>query len=453
MADTFKGIITADGKKRQLPYGSVLETPISNKTLDTEGAFADAKVVGDKFKEVKAETDLLKEDLTNKADKYSTGKNLFNNADLFEINGYFDIAGAFNSNDNYRISNYIEVEPNTTYTLSGYTAGGSFNIWYDSNKIKVGDSVSNNVPGSVPITVTSPSNSKYIKISLRVANIDTVMFEKGNIASAYEPFKKTVITEHLQSEIDEAKEMITSLTPQTSIKKIMQRVKDGTVTRIKLLGDSITHGVGGTGFATDGDQIPNVWGQDLKQNPNGYCWANLFRDYIHKKYTNVTVVNYAQSGWSAKNVVDNISVLVESTDDIVIVAIGTNDRAAYSSISIDQYTDFKNYLQTIYDTVKSNGAECIFVANIPASVTNETSYPYVFHLEDVANAVEYISQKNNSEYINLFESAMRYTENSGNAIDTILSDGLHPNDIGHKLMFNWICSQLGISRQIDGATW
>lgn len=124
-----------------------------------------------------------------------------------------------------------------------------------------------------------------------------------------------------------------------------------------------------------------------------------------------------------------------------------------SSISIDQYTDFKNYLQTIYDTVKSNGSECIFVANIPASATNETSSQYVFHLEDVANAVEYISQKNNLEYINLFGSAMRYTENSGNAIDTILNDGLHPNDIGHKLMFNWICSQLGISRQIDGATW
>ena len=36
------------------------------------------------------------------------------------------------------------------------------------------------MPGSVPITVTSPSNAKYIIISLRVANIDTVMFEKGN---------------------------------------------------------------------------------------------------------------------------------------------------------------------------------------------------------------------------------------------------------------------------------
>lgn len=70
MADAFKGIITADGKKRQLPYGRVLETPVSDKTLSADGAFADAKVTGDKFKEVKAETNSLKEDLSNKITKF-----------------------------------------------------------------------------------------------------------------------------------------------------------------------------------------------------------------------------------------------------------------------------------------------------------------------------------------------------------------------------------------------
>lgn len=63
MADTFKGIITADGKKRQLPYNAVFGTPASDPTLSLEGAFADSKAVGDKFKEVKTETDSLKEDL------------------------------------------------------------------------------------------------------------------------------------------------------------------------------------------------------------------------------------------------------------------------------------------------------------------------------------------------------------------------------------------------------
>lgn len=78
MADTFKGIITADGKKRQLPYGNVLETPVSDATLSMDGAFADAKVVGDKFKEVKAETDSLKEDLVNIDKSIYRKKTLYN---------------------------------------------------------------------------------------------------------------------------------------------------------------------------------------------------------------------------------------------------------------------------------------------------------------------------------------------------------------------------------------
>ena len=70
MADTFKGIITADGKKRQLPYSAVWETPVSDETLSIQGAFADAKVVGDKFKKAKTETDSLKEDISNKITKF-----------------------------------------------------------------------------------------------------------------------------------------------------------------------------------------------------------------------------------------------------------------------------------------------------------------------------------------------------------------------------------------------
>lgn len=65
MADTFKGIITADGKKRQLPYGAVLDRPVSDKTLSEEGGFADAKVVGDNFAKADSETASLKEDIDN----------------------------------------------------------------------------------------------------------------------------------------------------------------------------------------------------------------------------------------------------------------------------------------------------------------------------------------------------------------------------------------------------
>lgn len=73
MTDTFKGIITADGKKRQLPYGNVLGTPVSDKTLSVEGGFADAKIVGDNFAKRDETTNSLKEDLGNSVDGILNG--------------------------------------------------------------------------------------------------------------------------------------------------------------------------------------------------------------------------------------------------------------------------------------------------------------------------------------------------------------------------------------------
>lgn len=64
MADSILKIRTQDGDK-PIGYPGLADKPVADKTLNIEGAFADAKAVGDKFKEVKVETDSLKEDLGN----------------------------------------------------------------------------------------------------------------------------------------------------------------------------------------------------------------------------------------------------------------------------------------------------------------------------------------------------------------------------------------------------
>ena len=50
MADTFKGIITADGKKRTFAREGITPEYASDKTLSVDGGFADAKVTGDVVK-------------------------------------------------------------------------------------------------------------------------------------------------------------------------------------------------------------------------------------------------------------------------------------------------------------------------------------------------------------------------------------------------------------------
>ncbi len=82
MADSILKIRTQDGDK-SISYSGLADKPVADKTLDIEGAFADAKAVGDKFKEVKIETNSLKEDLSDynsyniieRLEKYNTTMN------------------------------------------------------------------------------------------------------------------------------------------------------------------------------------------------------------------------------------------------------------------------------------------------------------------------------------------------------------------------------------------
>lgn len=60
-----KSILKIHTQNGDIPVGypGLADKPIADKTLSEEGAFADSKAVGDKFKEVKTETDSLKEEL------------------------------------------------------------------------------------------------------------------------------------------------------------------------------------------------------------------------------------------------------------------------------------------------------------------------------------------------------------------------------------------------------
>lgn len=69
MAESILKVHTQNGDV-PVGYPGLADKPIADKTLSEEGAFADAKVVGDRFKEVNAETDSLKEDLSNKITKF-----------------------------------------------------------------------------------------------------------------------------------------------------------------------------------------------------------------------------------------------------------------------------------------------------------------------------------------------------------------------------------------------
>lgn len=237
------------------------------------------------------------------------------------------------------------------------------------------------------------------------------------------------------------------------IKKIMTGlVLSEQTVNIKLLGDSITHGVGGTGFEQNGEPIT----KGFFRNKDGYCWAKLFKEYMESRYDCI-VTNNACTGTTIEFVIDNFDKLVDANDDIVICTIGTNNRHQYFSATPrhtkrEHMEMFYSNILTLHDKFKKAGKDVIFVANIPASASNERdgeNYRRLFHMNDVNDLYTKASNECGFPLISMYLLFSEYCELKGITIDSLLADGLHPNDKGYDVMFSLILKELGFGKIIS----
>ena len=228
----------------------------------------------------------------------------------------------------------------------------------------------------------------------------------------------------------------------------LQDLKAGKIKKIKLLGDSITHGMGGTGYCMDGEPIAG----NFFRNPNGYCWAKLFKEYIEGKY-GVSVVNNGCSGTNSQFILQHFDTLVEKDDDLIFCMIGTNNRHQYKTAGEEKKSReemgklFYDSVLQMYDLFKAKNKRVIFMANIPASQANEQDgeeYWRILHMDDI-NAIYKAAQKEAGfPLISLYDMLTQYLEKRGETVDGYLRDGLHPNDKGYEVMFTLLIDKLAI---------
>lgn len=223
-------------------------------------------------------------------------------------------------------------------------------------------------------------------------------------------------------------------------------INKNTNINIKMLGDSITAGFGGTGYNVEYQEGADLlfWGR--YQNLSGTCWANSLKNYIESKYSNIHLTNYGVSGATSFNLVQYFETtnLVKPNDDIVIVMIGTNDRNNSKS-------SLYNNLKSLYTKIKAMNKKVIFMGSIPASIENEEEH--TLHMEDINMIIEGFCKEYNIDFISVYKLFTEYCINTGITIDSLLSDGLHPNDEGYKVMFEIISNHLGFYTKRNGATW
>ena len=221
--------------------------------------------------------------------------------------------------------------------------------------------------------------------------------------------------------------------------------------KIKLLGDSITHGVGGEGFNQNGEPIV----KGFARNPDGYCWANQFRNYMEENF-NCKVVNNACTGTNIEFVIEHFDTLVDADDDIILCTIGTNNRHQYHHEN-PQHTK-EEHMRIFYDNIvklhgmfKEANKKVVFVANIPASRGNEndgTDFRRIFHMCDVHNMYTKASFECGFPLISMYKRFSEYCEDKGITVDSLLVDGLHPSNAGYDVMFKLLMDEIGIAQSI-----
>lgn len=109
------------------------------------------------------------------------GKNLFDK-NACEIGKYINETGGTGPNADYCASDFIKVIPGETYYM---TAGNSSNFqfcYYNANK----EFMQYTTGGYKSFTI--PQDCVYVRFTIKKADLDVIQFEKGDIATNYEPY-------------------------------------------------------------------------------------------------------------------------------------------------------------------------------------------------------------------------------------------------------------------------
>lgn len=166
----------------------------------------------------------------------------------------------------------------------------------------------------------------------------------------------------------------------------------------------------------------------------------------------VQAKNWGVSGWRTENIIENIDNLMEGDETIVLCLIGSNDRSAHNGATFE--SELAQNMRYIYMQLCDKGAKPVILSSAPASIENETTFAdRIMHKEDVDTAARMAAATFGYEHISVYNHVLDYCLYTGTEVDDLLADGVHPNDAGYDVAFNYILKKIGLGRKRPGATW
>lgn len=190
----------------------------------------------------------------------------------------------------------------------------------------------------------------------------------------------------------------------------------------------------GKTIAVIGDSITQ--GRFRKYATTGLTWTATkpFGGLIAEIAGDMNYGNYGIGGATVSNVITPWESLLTNCGkvsgyDVVFICGGTNDYGNNASSSV-----FQSAYETVVDTLKANNTEV--VACTPVYRTSKTGKnSQGLYLTDYGTIIKNVAAAKNIKCIDLYPLT-----NDGKFI-TYCPDGLHPNEIGHKIVADLIVSQ------------
>ena len=115
--------------------------------------------------------------------------------------------------------------------------------------------------------------------------------------------------------------------------------------------------------------------------------------------------------------------------------------------------DRNEMIDTFYSNIlaldakfRAAGVPVIFVANIPAAAENEkdgADYWRILHMKDIADLYKLASAERGFALISLYDAMNEYLRRTGKPLESLLGDGLHPNNDGYDVMLRLLLDALG----------
>lgn len=204
--------------------------------------------------------------------------------------------------------------------------------------------------------------------------------------------------------------------------------------KVKIIGDSLTSGVGSDNYVLDGEVI---YGTHKAVNANAICWANLLKNHLISKF-NCSCKNWGVGATNTTDIVNHLSDLIKTDDEVIICAIGANN--CYSTTGLAK---LKEDMVTINNYMKNNNKIIVYVGTIQTLNCKEETYG--IKMEDIDIALSTFACENNALFIPMYKLWEDYIiSNCQCDYAQLYYNDDHPNSDGYRAMFYLISNYLGL---------